>query len=505
MPLGARAYQTKAAAAAMPVRLPDGQQGAMLAKAVALNPILRPAEEDEPCPAQVRLDDAGGLTIWDHVGPLHQPQPSDPLGIDHIVQNLKRLAWANGLRSLAPDLAHTLQAEIDVEFGVVNDGEAEPLSTSGAILYLGQRIYVRITNKSDERVYVSLVDIGVSSKVAVLDMSSPSGAQVEPGNTYTFGWNDVREVLQGSALSWPAGLARTLPRPETMVILVTSHPQDIRGLEQQGIRGSDRSFVIDDRPRSPLERLLDQIDRGGTRDLTADTGPGVRYTVRTVDFQLVPMPPPVSEDPDFQVDERPEQSILLWSPKSAAPATVAVRLSDLVVHRNRAFGSADIRLDAMVLTRGQGKQPVYSTQTERFRDISDGQTLPMDKMLIYHGEAIDYLDIAVWVSRDASDSLALADLMAEKLTDNDLQMAMGQAGGLLMTAPQAAMAVAAIGAGAVLINAAYHLLTGIVGNSIGLYRTTMLAGERFGIGRPAEQRLVRAQDFSFTYLIEDVG
>jgi hypothetical protein len=82
---------------------------------------------------------------------------------------------------------------------------------------------------------------------------------------------------------------------------------------------------------------------------------------------------------------------------------------------------------------------------------------------------------------------------------------MGQVGGLLLAAPQAAEAVAAIGAGAVVINAAYHLLSGMVGTSIGLYRTTLLAGERFGIGRTPAQRVVRAQDFSFQYLIEDVS
>jgi hypothetical protein len=52
------------------------------------------------------------------------------------------------------------------------------------------------------------------------------------------------------------------------------------------------------------------------------------------------------------------------------------------------------------------------------------------------------------------------------------------------------MAVA-IGAGAVLINTAYHLLTRMVGPTIGLYRTTLLAGERFGVGRSREQCLVR--------------
>lgn len=507
VPLGARAYQTRVAAPAMPVRLPGGGKAtAALAKAVENSPILRVTEPDEPSSVEVRSGEAGDLTIWDRIGPLHAPRTADAAGIDGVVRNLKRLAWASSLRCLTDDPAHALDTPIDVEFGLVNDGEAEPLPTSGAILYLGQRIYVRVRNNGDERVHVSLVDIGVSSRISILNTATPGGEVVDPGEVYTFGWNGMKDVLQGSRLTWPDGLAGAQPRPETMLILVTSEPQDIRGLEQLDVRGArDGGALVEaSGPRSSLERVLDQIDHGGVRDLTAEDGPPVRYTVRTVDFELVPAPPPVGEDPEFQVDDRPEPSVLLWSPKGFAPTEVAVRLSDLVVHHNRAFRSADIRLDAMVLTRSLDGEPAYAAQTERFSNIRDGETLPLEKMLVYHGPAVDYLDLAVWVSRDTSGSLALADLMQEKLAP-DLRTALGGAGGILAGAPQAAMAMAAIGASAVLINTAYHLLTGIVGRSIGLYRTTILAGERFGIGRPAGQCTVRAQDFSFTYLVEDVS
>lgn len=508
VPLGARAYQTKAAADAMPVRLPEGGEAATaLAKQIEQSPLLRAAGPAEASPVEVREDEAGHLTIWDTAGPLHPPRATDPADLAQIVRNLRLLARANALRYLSEDAGHALDTPLDVEFGLVDGGETQSLPISGAILYLGQRIYIRVRNNGKQTVYVSLVDIGVSSKVTLLNQASPGGEAVDPGATYTFGWNYVKDVLQGSRLDWPEGLGRDVPRPETVIVLVTSQPQNLRALEHQGVRGADEPAIrlVEYEPRSPLERLLHQLDKGGTRDVERDDEPVVRYTVRTVDFTLVPVPPPVGEDPEFQVDERPEQSLLLWSPKGVAPATVAVRLSDLTVHHNRAFRSADIRLDAIVLAGGPGKQPVYSAHTERFSNIRDGQLLPLEKMQIYHGPAVDYLDIAVWVSRDTSGSQALADLLQEKLTAGDVQLAMGQVIGLLAAAPQAAIAVAALSAGAVLINAAYHLLTGIVGQSIGLYRTTLLAGERFGVGRPAEQCLVRAQDFSFRYVIEDVS
>jgi hypothetical protein len=501
VPLGARAYQMKAAAPTMPVRLPEGDPFAPLARQVEQSPLLRVAEADEQCPVQVRVDDGGALTVWDQHGPMHAPHPADAAGLPLIMGNLKRLARAARLRCLDADPAHELDTPIEVEFGTVSEDQPRPLPTSGAIIYIGQRIYIRVRNRGRHRVYVSLLDIGVSAAVTPLNPTAPGGLALDPEGEYTFGYSDFKQVLHGELMSWPTGLPRTQPRPETVLILVTSQPQNIQGIGQDGLK---HSSLVGPGVRSSLERLFDQIDDGGGRDVSPDLGPAVRFTVRTVDFELVPVSPPVSEDPEFQVDERPPSSMRLWSPKGATPQNLSVRLTELVVHRNRALGSADIRLDAMVLTRGSGKQPVYCAWTQRCSNIRDGQTLPLDKILVYHGPAVDYLDLAVWVSRDVSGSLALSDLLQEKLTDNDVQMAMGQLGGLLAAAPQAAAAVAAIGAGAVVINAAYHLLTGIVGSSIGLYRTTLLAGERFGVGRPADQCTVRAQDFSFTYLIEDV-
>jgi len=450
------------------------------------------------------VNDDGELVIWDRVGPLHRPRRPDAEGVESLVRNLTILARAEALRRLADDPTYALDIPVEVEFGLVVGGEKEPLATSGAVLYLGQRIYLRVRNNGDRRCYVSLLDIGVSGRVGILTDSSPSGEPLDPGGEYTFGFNDLKNVLQGQQLVWPAELERAVPRPETVIVLVTSQPQHIRGLEQHGVRSAAAPRPGGSALASPLERWFDQIASGGTRDIAPVGGRSVRYTVRAVHFELVPTPPPVVEEPEYQVDERPEASALLWSPRSVGPTTVAVRLSDLVVHRNRALRGATIRLDTMVLTRGTDGRPVYQARTERFCNVRDGETLPLDKMLIYHGPAVDYLDIAVWVSRDASGSLALADLMQEKVTDPDVQMAMGQVGALLTSAPQAAMAVAAIGAGAVLINAAYHLLTGIVGHSIGLYRTTLLAGERFGVGRPGERRAVRAQDFSFTFAVEEV-
>ena len=229
--------------------------------------------------------------------------------------------------------------------------------------------------------------------------------------------------------------------------------------------------------------------------------------MRAIDFDVIDAPAPVAEVVTFEIDDRPDPSARLFTARGVAPKVVAVRLGELVVHRNRAMFGADVRVDAVVLTGGRPDGiPVYTAQTERFANIKDGDRLPLEQMLVYHGPATDFLDIAVWVSRDSTGSLALSDLLRGQLTDQEVQAAGVQLASLALTAPQAALAVGAVGAGAVIVNVAYRLLRGAVGDSIGLYRTSLLAHEEFGIGRyPADGTLRRAQDFSFSFTVQAVS
>lgn len=498
VPLGARAHRTRMAAPALPVRLPGTDpRSADLVRAMGMAALVRVAEPDEHADVEVRIGESGALTVHDRIGPLHAPRAADAPGIAQVVQDLKRLAQAHLLRRLAEEPGRGLAGPLEVEFGTVRDGLPWP-ATPGRPLYLDEPIYVKVRNGGPDAVYVSLLDIGVAARIALLNTSSASGVRLEPGREHVFGGNERTGELPGAMLAWPDGLDRGAPRPETIVVLATSDPVDVRVFEQQGLRATPRG-------RSSLVAFLDQLGTGLSRDVVPPAAGGPRFTVRTVDFELVPTTAPPGEAASFQVDERPGATARFWQARGAAPAAVAVRLSDLVVHHNRAFREADIRIDTVLTTAGPGGVPVYQAHTERFRDIRDGQRLPLDDLQVFHGPVDGYLDVAVWVSRDDRESLALSDLLAQTLTDAELQAALGQVGTLLVAAPQAAAAIAAVGAGAVIVNAAYRLLRGAHGNSIGLYRTTLLAGEDFGVGRPAGRTVVRAQDFSFRYRVEAVA
>jgi hypothetical protein len=495
-PADARAHRTHSAAPTMPVRLPlDHPVTASLISALALRPLLRPADPGADVPVEVAVDAQNGLVVRDAAGPLHPPCPATPLGINSIADNLQRIAQATALRRLGGDPARPLAHGVTVEWGRVVDGRAERLPASGALLfaYPGERVYFRLTNGGGQAVYVSLIDIGVAFRIAVLTAADPGGVRLAPGASYTYGWDDGSGRLTGAEMSWPEGVGTGAARPETVLALISDGPVDVSVLQQRSVRTIAA--------RSGLESLLAQIATGALRDIGDAPATQIRYGVEPIDFTVSPSDPPAAERVAFLIDDRPSEPVRLLSPRGTAPGSVAVRIDELIVHRNRALGGAEIRMDTLVLTGGPGDKPAYRVETMRFSNIRDGQQLPLERALIYHGPAVDFLDIAIWVSRDTTGSRALASLLRHELTSPAVQLAETQVASLMFTAPQAAAAVAVAGAAAVLVNTAYELLTGVVGPSIGLYRTSLLAQERFGLGRHERH----PQDFSFAYSIDAVA
>jgi hypothetical protein len=506
LPLGAVAFRRRAVAEPMPVRLPEDERwAALLVAAMARSPLVRPAGPDDDPVIRIEVDENGRSAVHDNIGPLTTPGPTDEAAANRTVTNLERRARADAVRALAPPPDATLDASVTLEWGRIVDGGQRLLPPSGAVVFAGEHLYVRVRNDDERTVYVSLLDVGVAAGVAVLTAADPSGVRLEPGEEYLYGRHEQDGQLVGHPVTWPEGFPVRFARPESVIVLITSRPQAVGVLEQSGMRGADK----DDRTRgllesgSPLEQLLAQVASGGTREMGVETGAPVRYAVHTIDFELQPAPPQPIETAPFLIDDRRDQSALLVTARGAAPATVAIRLEELVVHRNRALLGADIRVDTVVLTGG-GNLVEPHAQTERFPNVRDRDRLSLSRMLVYHGPAVDYLDIGIWVSRDTADSLALADLLKRDLTGVEAQTALAQLAGLVTSAPHAALAAGAIGAGAIVMNLAYRALTHAVGTSIGLYRTSLLAGEHFGVGRHPARGLLQAQDFSFAYTVEAI-
>jgi hypothetical protein len=267
LPVGVRAFRIEAVAPRLPVQVPPA-----LAADVGRSSFVRAAAPGERHALRVRAEGDGLFTVIDAIGPLHAPRPA-------VVPDLERIAKATALRTIADQPGWELNAHVTVEWGRVLDGRPVPLPLAGARLRVGEPIYVCVRNIGADPVYVSLIDIGVSARICVLNPAEPAGRRLGAGDRYVFGFDDRYGRLAGAQLGWPAGLDPAWPRPETILVLVTSRPLDVGVLEQDAVSRS---------ARSPLEEQLFRLTQGTTREVPQQVAAPDRYLARTIDFDLAP-------------------------------------------------------------------------------------------------------------------------------------------------------------------------------------------------------------------------
>ena len=495
---GARAFPRHVSTRRRPVRLDAAQPiGATIVDALSGSQLVRPANADDREVLATLVVDGPTLTLADPSGrPLLAPAPLRDGSIPQAVRNLEAFARADTLRALrGGEGAARLEDEFAIAWGRVEDRQGRPLAMVGETLFEGERFYARLENHSHVKLWFSVFDVGLAGRVSLLSASAPSGIEVGPGQSYVLGQRQGLP-LEGLQLYWPDLVPRDGPRLEALVVFVMDGPEDLGSLQQLGMRGKGGG---------QLRQLVQQLGFGGTRDAPPEQ-PSVderRYAVEHIEFLLSPGPAPVRESAEFLRDDRPHVSMRTLAPRalSPPPATIAVRLVEAVVHRNRAVFGASIRVDTMVLTGGSKPDDCYRVQTVRFPKVKDGDRLPLDNLLLYLGPVQGFIDLALWVSRDAGESLALSELLANQLNDTEVQGALAALAGLVLAAAPAAAAVAAVGAVGTLVNVGYRLLVAATGASIGVYRTSLLPHEQFGVGRHPPSGTLRAQDFSLAFEI----
>ncbi|HET9443290.1 MAG TPA: hypothetical protein VFO65_08195, partial [Acidimicrobiales bacterium] len=450
----------------------------------------------------VRLLDAGGL-------PLDAaPRPMSEETLAALAVDLATLARATHLRELPSGTGGSaLPDEVAITYRRLGaDGQEVELARSGEHLFNGDRIVVRIRNDAAETRYVSVVDVGISGGVSLLTTSEPDGITLAAGEEYVLGATPTGAVT-GIELYWPPSVPGGAPRPETVLAIVAD--QKITGLgrlEQRGVIAAKRDAGG---PQSGLERLIGDLGTG-RRDARppAAEATATRYHVERLEFLLHEAARAgEADEPAFEIDERPDPSFRLVTPRSAdAPGRVAVRLKELTVHSNRSILAAAVRIDALVVTAPpEGAGEPYRAATARFDRVKDGDRLPFDNLLVYEGPVGRFVDLAVWVSKDSRPDLDLADMLAAETGSADVKKALIALAGLALAAPQAAVVAGSAAAVAVLVRTAARVLDVVQGTGIGVYRTSLLPHERFGAGAAGQPGLhppaglLRAQDMSFAY------
>lgn len=498
VPEGAEAVPVESSVPRRPVRVTGpGETATALADLIGKSPRLRVAEGEEPVLATIAAN--GKLVIEDATGqPVRSDGEAEPRS---AVQLVELLAAAERMRTLSSGQgAAALEAAVEVELIRHANDERRTCRLNGERLFEGDRVSLTVRNRSDCELYFWLFDVGVSNRTTLVTNDAPSGARLEPAGTA----GDARTIggSGGTALDWPADVPRDAGRSELFVLIVADKQQNLRPLESVG----EKTRELRTGPVSTLDALLEEA-RSGTREFSPEDtdAPQIRYRVEQVEFFLEPRERPRLAEPTFEIDDRPDPSLRALLPRGGGvpPKKVAVRLVEMTVRKNRALFRAAVRVDALVVTRGAEGGIAYPT-TFRFPNIGDQTALPLDNVRLYDGEVNDFLDLALWVNRDDEKGQDLAELFSTEIGKPEVKSALTALGGLVIAAPQAAVAFGAVAAVATLVTVGAKLVKVATGKEIGTYRTSKLAFERFGIGRmpPAGRR--QAQEVEFAYEVVEM-
>jgi hypothetical protein len=188
---------------------------------------------------------------------------------------------------------------------------------------------------------------------------------------------------------------------------------------------------------------------------------------------------------------------------------LAVFLKPLVVFDTRKlFGSAEIRLDVLVVHGGSsGTADLYHPQTFRFPRVEDGDNLAAtdEGILVYYGRPEHFLVLSVMLSRDTKDSDDLASLIKAGAASEGLKTSLSALGAVIGPSVHAAAVAAGVGAALALGDLAYKLVRQTSPSCLGLFRASWLGNRHhFGIGNHPPTGAHEVEDFRFAYqVVED--
>ena len=250
---------------------------------------------------------------------------------------------------------------------------------------------MRCENTTSETRFVSVLDVGISGTVAIINVAEPDGTTLAAKETYEVG-RTAGGALEGIDVYWPPSVPGDEPRPETMITIVAdAKVAGLGRLEQGGVvaksvrarRGrpwsswsrTSASAAATPGPRPPRRSRLATGCTGSTSSAI-----GRRARARPTS------PPSRSRSGPIR------RSASSCRGPPAPPKRVAVRLKELTVHSNRSVLAAAVRVDALVVTApskksdkpyraddrsvrpGEGRRPAAVRRHARVRGA--GRTVP---------------------------------------------------------------------------------------------------------------------------------
>ncbi|CAH0033270.1 unnamed protein product [Clonostachys rhizophaga] len=202
--------------------------------------------------------------------------------INKSVSILESLARSRHLLSMQGNTqVDSVSQQIDIEWGIVINGKTQPFSTEIVTVEEGENLYLKIRNIGKSKLWVSIFDICAES-VTLLSDGSPIGHEIGEDGVYTYGEIDFMCRLVGSEMSWPDGVPKAKQMPETLVLVVTDGPIDLRGLTTSSDTPRDTNDI------SALRELMENLGSGGARNVPPESRRRayLSYGIRRLFFQL---------------------------------------------------------------------------------------------------------------------------------------------------------------------------------------------------------------------------
>jgi len=389
--------------------------------------------------------------------------------IPDAIRQLDQLAAAQRVLELEGE--HGLADEdVEIEWGTVHPGGVRiPRPAHGAALSLGDRIYLRLASRAQGARFAHVFSLGLRGRIRLLSGFAPGGIRLGPGREELVGIApDPARPANGYALGWPRGARRDEPGIDTLIVIVTAQPAELRVLETvdaTGARGRARA------EGSPLQRLLCQLHEGGTRSAAGMDA----FFVARRSYVLFPLEAPIA-GPGFAIDEDPLALLDGAGPREAR--ALEIRLRGLAAQHA-------VRLDALVCPRGPDRARVYAART---LEVAAGAPAH-DGELLWRGPAQGFVEIYLWIA-PARGGAGLGELLAAALARP--APALAQAIDALVARDAQARGSLAGGASAALAHAAGELLRAAAPGTAGLLHTAFVAAEGLGLGRWPASGLYRA-------------
>jgi hypothetical protein len=235
---------------------------------------------------------SGELVICDALDEVWLRPHPDGEPLDRVVSNLEVMARAEALRRLADGTgSDALRVRPTVEWGTVRDGEQTQRAPTNERVREGDKVYVVVANpkQSPTPVFVSIFDVGLTGRVTLLSESGGSGLEIPPGQCAGIGLHPYGGVVGLGPISWPEAAPRNSERPESLGVIATDAPHDLRTLQGPGAKGGPAS--VRGATRTSLEQVVEWIGRGRTRDLMCEQAVDHhRFAVEHLDFLVEPAP-----------------------------------------------------------------------------------------------------------------------------------------------------------------------------------------------------------------------